>query len=59
MKTELGGGDYAELEVDVGAAEVKRIILGADKSQNGKFFNIHVPGKEDSSGMYNGGEIDW
>jgi len=59
LKTELGGGDFGELEVDVGAAEVKRIILQADKSQNGKFVNIHVSGKEKTAGQYDGGEIPW
>lgn len=59
MKTELGGGDYGELDVEVGAKEVMRIILEADRSMNGKFVNIHVEGKEKTAAQYDGGEIPW
>ncbi|GAB7342538.1 hypothetical protein MBLNU457_g0719t2 [Dothideomycetes sp. NU457] len=34
LKTDLGGGDFGELEVEVGAKEVKRIILEADTEMN-------------------------
>ncbi|KAK4553124.1 hypothetical protein LTR86_009851 [Recurvomyces mirabilis] len=58
LKTDLGG-DYADFPVEVGVTELKRIILEADKSQNGKFVNIHVPGQEQAWGRYDGKEIEW
>ena len=58
LKTNLGG-EQADLEVEDGVAEVKRIILEAGPSQNGKFLNIHVPGQEQGVGHYDGGEIPW
>lgn len=58
LKTDMSGPD-AELEVDVGVTELKRIILESSKAQNGKFLNIHVPGKEQSWSQYDGGEIPW
>lgn len=48
-----------ELPVEVGAAEVKRMILESTPADNGKFLNIHVPGKEDSLGKYDGKDIPW
>lgn len=54
LKTDLGG-ETADLTVDVGVKELKRIILEADKSQNGKFVNIHVPGMD----QYKGEEVPW
>jgi hypothetical protein len=47
------------LDVEVGVAELKRIILESSKAQNGKFLNIHVPGQEKSRQQYDGGEISW
>ena len=58
LKTELGT-DYADFDVEVGATETKRIILEADKVQNGKFVNIHVPGYENAHGHYDGKEVPW
>lgn len=54
LKTDLGG-EMADLTVDVGVKELKRIILQADKSQNGKFVNIRVPGMD----QYKGEEVPW
>jgi hypothetical protein len=51
--------DYADLEVPVGVAELKRIILEATPSQNGQLVNILVPGQEEAFGLYNGKEIPW
>lgn len=45
--------------MDVGTAEVKRIILEATPEKNGKSVNIHVPGWEEAFGKYDGGEIPW
>jgi hypothetical protein len=59
LKTDLGGVDYADLEVPVGVAELKRIILEATPSQNGQLVNILVPGQEEAFGLYNGKEIPW
>lgn len=57
LKTDLGGnGDF---EVDVGAAEVRRIMLEAGPEMNGKSVNIHVPGWENAMGKYDGAEIPW
>jgi hypothetical protein len=58
LKTDLGG-QGAELEVDVGVAEVKRIILEATPAQNGQFRNIHIPGQENSWNQYDGGTVPW
>lgn len=58
LKTDLGT-DYGDFTVDVGAAEIKRIVLASTPAQNGKFLNIHVPGHENSPGRYDGKEIEW
>jgi hypothetical protein len=58
LKTDLGT-DYGDFTVDVGAAEIKRIVLESAPAQNGKFLNIHVPGHEKSPGRYDGKEIEW
>ncbi|KAG6354615.1 hypothetical protein INS49_004633 [Diaporthe citri] len=58
LKTDLGT-DYGDFTVDVGAAEMKRIILASTPAQNGKFLNIHVPGHENSPGRHDGKEIEW
>ncbi|KAI4274765.1 MAG: hypothetical protein L6R35_006314, partial [Caloplaca aegaea] len=56
LKTNLGGDD-ADLDVEVGVTELKRIILQSTKAQNGKCLNIHVPGQEEAWGQYDGGEV--
>lgn len=58
LKTDLGT-DYGDFTVDVGAAEIKRIVLESTPAQNGKFLNIHVPGHENAPGRYDGKEIEW
>ncbi|KAL9022353.1 MAG: hypothetical protein Q9185_000468 [Variospora sp. 1 TL-2023] len=58
LKTNLGG-DNADLDVEVGVTELKRIILQSTKAQNGKCLNIHVPGQEEAWGQYDGGEVPW
>jgi len=58
LKTDLGG-EHADLPVETGVSELKRIMLAATKEQNGKFLNIHVPGQEQAWGRYDGGEIEW
>jgi hypothetical protein len=58
LKTDFGGQN-ADLEVAVGVADVRRIILESSPAQNGKLFNIHVPGQEKSWGQYDGAEVSW
>lgn len=60
LRTDLGS-QYADLDVSVGAKEVRRIVLDADTSDNGKFRNILVPGWENADGpnRYDGGEVPW
>lgn len=48
LKTELGGVDYADLEVSVGATAVLEKVLGAKKEDNGTFMNIKVKGWENT-----------
>ncbi|KAL8727918.1 MAG: hypothetical protein Q9181_005531 [Wetmoreana brouardii] len=58
LKTDLGG-EHAELNVEAGVNELRRIILESGKAQNGKFLNIHIPGQEKAWNQYDGGEIPW
>ncbi|GIZ43347.1 hypothetical protein CKM354_000657900 [Cercospora kikuchii] len=61
LKTDLGSQN-ADLPVEVGVSSLKDIILKADRSQNGKFLNIHVPGwKKEGKGpeVYEGEEVPW
>lgn len=55
------GSQNADLEVSVGVGAVKDIILKSDKSKNGKFLNIHVPGWENAPGrnQYDGKDVPW
>ena len=55
------GSSYADLDVEVGIKEVRRIINEADPGKNGKFMNIHVPGweKADGPNQYDGAELPW
>lgn len=61
LKTDLAAGLDADLEVDVGAREVVRIISEASEKDNGRFLNIHVPGWENASGpnQYDGKDPPW
>lgn len=55
------GSQYADLDVDRGVQAVLEVMLNADKSKNGKFLNIHVPGWEHAEGsnQYDGSEVPW
>ncbi|TKA81379.1 hypothetical protein B0A55_02058 [Friedmanniomyces simplex] len=55
LKTDLGG-PHADLDVDVGVAEVIRITLEATPEQNGQALNIRVPGMEE---RYDGKVVPW
>lgn len=54
----MGHGN-ADLSVEVGVAEVKRLILKSGKEQNGKFLNINVPKTEEMAYEYDGKGIPW
>jgi hypothetical protein len=61
LRTELGGGAMADLDVEVGAAATLDKILKATKEQNGEFMNIHVEGyeKRDGPNKYDGVNLPW
>jgi hypothetical protein len=61
VKTDLGGKEWADLELDESIKGVIKVILNAGPSQNGKFLNIHVPGWEDKPAehRYDGKEAPW
>lgn len=53
------GHEHADLSVEVGVAEVRRLILESGKEQNGKFLNIRVPKTEGMVFEYDGKGIAW
>jgi len=61
LKTDMGGVDYADLEVEVGAKAVLDKVFGAKGEDNGTFMNILVEGYEDSSTVnkYDGRNAPW
>ncbi|THX79424.1 NAD(P)-binding protein [Aureobasidium pullulans] len=58
IKTDMGSQD-ADLSVEVGVAEVKRVILESGKDQNGKFLNINIPKTDEMKWSYDGQDIPW
>ncbi|PWY93008.1 NAD(P)-binding protein [Aspergillus sclerotioniger CBS 115572] len=60
VKTGLGG-DRADLTTEQSVQGILDIILPATKEDNGKFFNIRVPGWEKAEGLnqYDGAEVPW
>ncbi|KUJ08171.1 short chain oxidoreductase [Mollisia scopiformis] len=61
LKTDLGGVDYADLEVGVGAKAVLDKVSAATKNDNGTFMNIHVKEYENAEGanIYDGKNPPW
>ncbi|KAE8441719.1 hypothetical protein EG329_004505 [Mollisiaceae sp. DMI_Dod_QoI] len=61
LKTDLGGVDYADLEVSVGAKAVLDKVFDAKKEDNGTFMNIRVEGWEDTktANKYDGKSPPW
>ncbi|PVH84623.1 short chain dehydrogenase reductase [Cadophora sp. DSE1049] len=61
LKTDLGGGDRADLEPKVGAKASLDRIFAATKEDNGQFLNIKVEGWENAAGpnKYNGLNPAW
>ncbi|XHG05982.1 hypothetical protein AWENTII_009194 [Aspergillus wentii] len=55
------GGSRADLTPETGAEAVVKTIQNATPAENGRFFNIHVPGweKHDGLNQYNGSEVPW
>lgn len=59
LKTELGGGDAADLTAGEGARLSLDIILGPSRGLNGQFTRIHLPGWENSRHQYDGSNAPW
>ncbi|KAH6720410.1 short chain oxidoreductase [Leptodontidium sp. MPI-SDFR-AT-0119] len=61
LKTDLGGGDMADLPAEVGAKASLDKIFAATKEDNGQFLNITVEGYENVAGpnKYNGLNPAW
>ena len=60
LKTDMCG-ESADLPVAVGAKAALDKLLRSTKDDNGKFYNIHVPGYEHVEGpnRYDGKEVPW
>lgn len=62
LKTELAGGEKADLPVEVGAKETIRIALEAKPEETGRHRNIYVKGWEKGGGVggrYDGEDLYW
>lgn len=60
VRTNLGG-DAADLSTEQSSTGVLEIIDNATKADNGKFYNIKVPGWENAEGLnrYDGLQYPW
>lgn len=60
VKTDLGG-DSADLTSEQSATGLLERIDQATATDTGKFFNVRVPGWENSEGLnrYDGTEVPW
>ncbi|KAI3007358.1 hypothetical protein CBS147346_3167 [Aspergillus niger] len=60
VKTDLGG-DRADITAEQSVQGLLDIIVPATHADNGKFFNIRVPGWEKAEGLnqYDGAEVPW
>ncbi|RJE20294.1 short chain oxidoreductase CsgA [Aspergillus sclerotialis] len=60
VRTNLGG-KTADLSVEQSSQAVLDIIFRATTAENGKFFNVRVPGWEKAEGLnqYDGAEVPW
>ncbi|GLA23734.1 hypothetical protein AnigIFM63326_009710 [Aspergillus niger] len=60
VKTDLGG-DGADITAEQSVQGLLDIIVPATHADNGKFFNIRVPGWEKAEGLnqYDGAEVPW
>ena len=61
MKTDLGGGDMADLTPEEGAKASLDIIFKPGQQFNGQYPKIHVKGWENAPGnnQYDGSNIPW
>jgi NAD(P)-dependent dehydrogenase (short-subunit alcohol dehydrogenase family) len=62
LKTQLAGGERADLPVKVGAKEVIRIALSSEPKDTGRHRNIYVKGWEQGGGVggrYDGQDLPW
>ncbi|RDW81035.1 SDR family oxidoreductase [Aspergillus mulundensis] len=59
LKTELGGGDMADLTAEEGAALSLDIIRGPARGLNGQFPKIYLPGWENTRHQYDGSNAPW
>ncbi|KAI5209128.1 NAD(P)-binding protein [Aureobasidium subglaciale] len=58
LRTDMGSQD-ADIGVEQGVSEVKRLILESGKEQNGKFLNIKVAKTDEMTWEYDGKDIAW
>lgn len=60
MKTDLGG-ERADITAEQSVQGLLDIIVPATQEDNGKFFNIRVPGWEQAEGLnqYDGAVVPW
>lgn len=60
LQTDLGGR-RADLPPETGAKAIVDMVQNATPEQNGRFFNIHVPGWEENKGFnqYDGKKVPW
>ncbi|EKG12752.1 Short-chain dehydrogenase/reductase SDR [Macrophomina phaseolina MS6] len=60
IKTDLGSAN-ADLTIEQGSSATLDIVLRVKEADNGKFFNVHVPGWENAKGpnKYDGAEVPW
>lgn len=60
MKTELGGGDMADLTTEQGAKASLDMIFRPGQELNGKFPKIHLKGWENAErNQYDGLNAPW
>lgn len=57
----MAGGEYGDIDPETSVNAVLEIINKADKSMNGKFFNVKVAGFESAepASRYDGAEVEW
>lgn len=55
------GGAGAHLTVDASANAILDIVFRSGKADNGKFFNVFVPGweKAEAVNQYDGAQLPW
>lgn len=61
MKTELGGGEMADLTPEVAAKAFLDVVYRPNQETNGKFGNVFVEGYQNAEGpnRYDGKDSPW